>query len=132
MHDVQSFRLAPGEKVARSFDFRSSVLELRVLASDGVTPMAGVEPLLIRVPDSEWDVWVKKTDAQGVTRVEDLPGLTVNVLAWPKRLSSSESRVKVIRTNVERLGDSLVQVATIAITPPLTTATIVLPASLGY
>ena len=132
MHDVQLFPLAAGERVARSFDFRSSVLDLRVLASDGVTPVAGAEPLQIQVPDSEWDVWVTKTDAQGVTKVEDLPALTVTVTAWPKRLSSSESRGQAMRANIERLNDSRVQVATIAITPPLTTATIVLPASLGY
>ena len=48
------------------------------------------------------------------------------------RASSAESRGQIIRTGIERINDSLVQVATIAITPPVTTATIVLPASLGY
>ena len=133
MHDADVFRLVAGAKVTKSFDFRSSILKLRVLASDGLTPLAGLKALQIEVPDSVWTIGVKATDAQGNTEVEGLPGMTVTVKAWPKRLSSSESRSAYYRqSSSEPAENPIVQVAAIAITPPLTTATIVLPASAGY
>ena len=133
LHDDDVFRLAPGQKLARTFDLRSSVAKLRVMASDGVTPVPGI-PLLFDVPKSSWPVDSEPTRDDGTVDVEGLPPGPIPVLVWPKDLSTDEARMAFMRRRPGKglFKDALVPVTTITITPPLTSATIVLPASTGY
>ena len=123
--------LAPGEKLSRAFDLRSSLLKLRVVASDGVTPLSGIT-LVFDVPKSSWSVHAKPTDAEGMVEVEGLPAIPIPVLVWPKELSTNEARAEFFRSHKGRMEDVLVRVRTITVTPPEAIATIVLPASAGY
>ena len=53
-HGAESFTVTAGQKLARTFDIQSSVLELRIIASDGATPAAGAK-LTIKIPDQPRD-----------------------------------------------------------------------------
>ena len=103
-----------------------------MLASDGVTPIAGAQAIQIEVPDSGWPVHVKTTDADGRVDVEGLQALEVTVRAWPKQFASAESRSAARRTGGFPGDDVLVRVTTIMITPPETVATVILPKTAGY
>ena len=131
LHDSTYFRVGPGEKLARTFELRSSVLKLRVVASDGVTPVSGVR-LMFEVPRIYWPSDARPTDADGRVEFEGLPALPVTVLTWPKELSTQEARETFFRTSKVGPEKVRVRVTTVTATPPETSATIVLPASAGY
>lgn len=122
--------LAAGEKLRRTFDFPSSLLELRIVASDGLTPIAGAL-LDIQVPAPSWPGSAERTDAQGRTSVLDLPAGPVTISAWPKNLSTPEGQREFFGSGTKR-EDVLLPVATVVVAPPNTKATIVLPPSAGY
>ena len=128
MHDVCRFRVAAGQKLEMKFELKSSLLKLLVLASDGKTPVGGLE-LQFAVPDSDWPR-SETTDAQGLVQVEGLPALEIAVRMWPKRLATSEARMA--DRKLKNHDDALITVKKITITPPETSATVVLPVSTGY
>ena len=129
MHDVNRFRVVAGQKLTVQLDLRSSLLKLRVLAPDGKTPVPGIS-LRVDVPNSEWPKSSKPTDAEGYAEVEGLPALEVAIRVFPKRLATFEARTA--ERSLRRDDDALITVKTLTITPPETSATIVLPASAGY
>jgi hypothetical protein len=122
--------VSAGEKINRTFDFSSSTLELQVVASEGVTPIAGVK-LDIQVPEPSWPGAAERTDAQGRTSVLDLPAGAVTISAWPKRLSTPEAQREFFGSGIKR-EDVLLRIATVVVNPPETKATIILPPAAGY
>jgi Carboxypeptidase regulatory-like domain len=129
MHGAGVIKASAGERLTVAVALQSSVLKLRVLASDGQTPVADLA-LTVAVPDSEWNRTSQPTDVLGRAEIDGLPALEVPVSVWPKRLATLEARNA--EKGLARHDDARIPVKTIRITPPLTEATIVLPMSLGY
>ena len=129
MAHSEVFRLAPTQKLRRSFDLESSVLKLRVLASDGVTPVSGVS---LRCEFPKASSGSQSTDVDGGVEIAGLPAVEVAVTTWRKNLATIDARVQFAHARNGNLEGARVTVATLTIPPPETIATIVLPASAGY
>jgi hypothetical protein len=133
VHDSQSFKIAGGEKLSRNFDVRTSKLKVRVVAADGVTPVSGVQ-LRFQVPKMGWPVYSGATNGDGLVEVEGLPpGCEIPAVVLPKALSANEAQLEWGRKNPgSDLEAELIKVGAVTVTPPESSATIVLPASTGY
>jgi Carboxypeptidase regulatory-like domain len=133
LFDDEVVTIAPGQKLAKAFDLPKSVSKLRVVGTDGSTPLGGVV-LMFEIPKAPWPVNSLPTNAEGTVDVEGLPRGPIPVFVWPKDLSTSEAQIEFLRRRAGRgiPKDALVRVTTITITPPETSAMVVLPASSGY
>jgi hypothetical protein len=131
LHGDELFRVGPGEILTKRFDLRSSLLKLRVVASDGATPLEGIQ-LQLQVPKCAWTVYSKSTDADGQVEVVGLPEGEIPILAWPKALSTNEAQVALAKKRKGPIDDARVRVATVGVKPPETRLTVVMPASSGY
>jgi hypothetical protein len=132
VYGSEIFRIGAGEKLTKTFDVRSSVLKLRFVASDGVTPVSGIT-LELDVPKKAWSWPTRPTDADGRLEIDGLPERPITILAWPRNLATEEARRAHYKEHNLWPGDEVkVRVETITVTPPETSRTIVLPASAGY
>lgn len=126
----RSFRVGPGQQSKQDFDLQSSSVKIRVVGSDGKTPLSGVTlDLEAATPGQRFST--SPTNDQGVVEIEDLQAGVFTVSIWPKRLASAEARASLAKEG--RVPDDLrVRIGTIVVTPPETTATLVLTPDTGY
>jgi hypothetical protein len=126
-------RVGPGESVQQDFHVRVAKLKLRVLAPDAKTPLAGVT-LSLSAADPEWYAETRETDAGGGTSLAVVPLGLFTVKAWPKHLSTPESRRELGKKDPAALETAILELASISIDveDAEVVRDIVMPAGSGY
>jgi len=124
--------LTPAASRQQDLRFHHGQLRLRVLASDGKTPVAGAK-LACATEDGNRAVYIRGADASGQIHMDVFPQGSFVVTVWPKHLAKPMARHELMRKNPRGWRKAAITVGTLQVAPgEPTTKDLILPAASGY
>jgi len=125
--------MPPGGTLQRDFSFVSAKLALRVLGSDGRTPVKGVR-LYALIPEQRYRFYTPKSDPAGRITLDAVPPGKIHFAVWPKHIRTTEAMRAFQRLHKSRWRAALPTLAVIEVGADTREITrdLVMPAESGY
>ncbi|MBN2491108.1 MAG: sigma-70 family RNA polymerase sigma factor [Planctomycetes bacterium] len=125
--------IPPGLDIHRDFQLACARLELRVLGSDGKSPVSGVS-LYSEIPSQQWRFYTRKTDREGRIVFDRVPTGTIRFAVWPRHMQTPAARSAFLEDHPRTWREELPSLGTVEIPVGISHVAqeLVMPPESGY